>query len=46
MPTLEISGYGRVWVDDSFLSLSPEEQNATVEEIAANLRASAPVIEV
>ncbi|ASP96713.1 hypothetical protein GOC87_18825 [Sinorhizobium meliloti] len=46
MPTLEINGHGRVWVDDSFLSLTREQQQATVEEIAANLRASASVIEV
>ncbi|MBO6901371.1 MAG: hypothetical protein JJ864_08495 [Rhizobiaceae bacterium] len=36
MPTLNIEGK-RVKVDDSFLSLSPEEQNATVEEIARSL---------
>lgn len=36
MPTLTIEGR-KVKVDDSFLSLSPEQQNATVEEIAASL---------
>ncbi len=34
--TLNINGK-KVTVDDSFLKLSPEEQNATVEEIAASL---------
>jgi hypothetical protein len=38
MATLNINGK-RVKVDDSFLSLSPEQQNATVEEIAATLGA-------
>lgn len=36
MPTLNINGQ-RVKVDDSFLSLTPEQQNATVDEIAASL---------
>lgn len=36
MATLNINGK-RVKVDDSFLSLSPEQQNATVDEIAASL---------
>jgi len=36
MPTLNIEGH-RVRVDDSFLKLSPDEQNATVEEIASSL---------
>ncbi|MDR9813115.1 hypothetical protein [Rhizobium hidalgonense] len=36
MPTLNIQGQ-RVKVDDSFLQLSPEEQNKTVEEIAGQL---------
>ncbi len=36
MATLNINGK-KVKVDDSFLSLSPEEQNATVDEIAASL---------
>ncbi|AIL98101.1 hypothetical protein [Sinorhizobium meliloti] len=43
MPTLEINGHGRVWVDDSFHSLTREQQQATVEEIAADLRASASI---
>lgn len=38
MPTLNINGT-RVKVDDSFMSLSPEQQNATVDEIAASLGA-------
>lgn len=40
MPTLNIEGR-RVTVDDSFLKLSPEQQNATVEEIASSFK-SAP----
>jgi hypothetical protein len=36
MPVLDISGH-EVEVDDSFLSLSPEKQNATVDEIAQSL---------
>lgn len=36
MATLEINGK-RVQVDDSFLSLSPDQQQKTVEEIAASL---------
>lgn len=36
MPTLNIDGQ-RVKVDDSFLSLTPEQQNATVEEIAQSI---------
>lgn len=36
MPTLNIQGR-RVKVGDEFLSLTPEQQNATVEEIAASL---------
>lgn len=39
MPTLNIEGQ-KVKVDDSFLQLSPEEQNATVEEIAQSLGVS------
>lgn len=38
MPTLNINGQ-RVAVDESFLSLSPEQQNATVDEIAKTLPA-------
>ncbi len=37
MPTLTINGT-KVQVDDSFLTLSPEQQNATVDEIAAHLQ--------
>lgn len=36
MPTLEINGQ-RVAVDDSFLKLSPDEQQSTVDHIAASL---------
>jgi len=36
MPTLNIEGQ-KVKVDDGFLNLSPEQQTATVEEIAASL---------
>lgn len=36
MATLNINGQ-RVKVDDSFLSLTPEQQNATVDEIAQSL---------
>lgn len=36
MPTLNIEGR-RVKVDDGFMSMSPEEQNATVDEIAGQL---------
>lgn len=39
MPTLNIEGH-KVQVDDSFLSLTPDQQNATVEEIAKSLSAS------
>lgn len=39
MPTLNIQGK-RVKVDDSFLQLSPEEQNRTVEEIASQIGVS------
>lgn len=41
MATLNINGK-KVKVDDSFLSLSPEEQNATVDEIAASLGGAQP----
>ena len=37
MPTLNIEGR-RVKVDDSFLQLSPDQQNATVEEIASSFK--------
>jgi hypothetical protein len=36
MPTLNIQGK-RVKVDDSFLQLSPEDQNKTVDEIASHM---------
>jgi hypothetical protein len=39
MPSLNIEGR-KVTVDDSFLKLSPEQQNETVDHIASSLRAS------
>lgn len=36
MPILEIDGIGRVEVGDEFRKLSPEQQNATVEEIRSS----------
>ena len=36
MPILEIDGVGRVDVGNEFLSLSPDQQHATVQEIAAS----------
>jgi hypothetical protein len=41
MPTLNIEGR-KVTVDDSFLKLPAEQQNATVEEIAASFSKAAP----
>ncbi len=41
MPVLNIEGR-KVTVDDSFLKLDPEQQNATVEEISASLSKAAP----
>ncbi|NEW95499.1 hypothetical protein [Rhodopseudomonas sp. BR0G17] len=41
MPTLNIEGR-KIRVDDSFLQLSPEQQNATVEEIAKSLGSAQP----
>lgn len=44
MATLNIQGQ-KVTVDDSFLQLSPEQQNATVDEIASSLNTqSAPQV--
>lgn len=40
MTTLNIEGH-KVQVDDSFLQLSPDQQNATVEEIAKSLGSGA-----
>jgi hypothetical protein len=40
VPTLNIEGR-KVSVDDSFLKLSPEQQNATVEEIASSFKTPA-----
>src|SRR5687768_9811104 len=45
MLTLNIDGVGKVRVDDTFLSLSPEDQAKTVDEIAAKLRAGPPTVE-
>lgn len=42
MPILEIDGVGRVEVGNEFLSLSPEQQEATVQEIASSSRKPAP----
>jgi hypothetical protein len=42
MTTLNINGQ-HVTVDDSFLSLSPDEQHSTVEEIAQHLTPADPV---
>lgn len=42
MPMLEIEGQ-RVEVGDEFLKLTPEQQQATVNEIAATLKPAAPV---
>lgn len=36
MPILEIDGVGRVEVGDEFLKLSPEQQDATVQEIVSS----------
>ncbi len=41
MPTLDIGGQ-QVEVDDSFLKLTPEQQNATVNEIVGSLPKAAP----
>lgn len=38
MPILEIDGVGRVDVGQEFLKLSPEQQHATVQEIAASVK--------
>jgi len=37
MATLEIDGVGRIQVDDSFRSLSPQDQEATVQEIISQI---------
>lgn len=42
MATLEINGR-EVEVDDSFLSLTPDQQNATVDEIAASMANEVPL---
>ncbi len=45
MPTLNIEGH-QVNVDDSFLKLSPEDQNATVDEIHKSLGGPAPAADI
>ncbi|QDK34721.1 hypothetical protein [Sphingomonas sp. IC081] len=40
MPILEIDGLGRVEVDDTFLKMSPQEQEATINEIVQSTQAS------
>lgn len=45
MATLNIEGR-KVTVDDGFLKLTPEQQNATVDEIARTLGAGKPALEV
>ena len=42
MPKIRIDGVGVVNVDDSFLDLSPEEQNETIEEIVREAKRSSP----
>lgn len=42
MPIIEIDGVGRVEVDDSFLQLSPQQQEATVNEIVSSTRSAPP----
>lgn len=42
MPIIEIDGVGRVEVGNEFLSLSPEQQNATVQEIASSATKAKP----
>ncbi|RME97056.1 MAG: hypothetical protein D6773_16310 [Alphaproteobacteria bacterium] len=39
MPIIDIEGVGRVEVEDAFNNLTPEEQQAEVEAIAADIRA-------
>jgi hypothetical protein len=38
MPIVEIDGIGRVEVGDNFLQMPPEQQNATIQEIASSAR--------
>ncbi|MCC8954105.1 hypothetical protein H8B02_11725 [Bradyrhizobium sp. Pear77] len=45
MATLDINGQ-RVTVDDSFLKLSPEDQQSTVDHIAANLAPKADPVSI
>jgi hypothetical protein len=42
MATLQIDGIGKVNIDDGFLKLSPEQQAAEVDAIAAQVRGGAP----
>lgn len=41
MPIIEIDGVGRVEVGDEFTALPPDQQNATVQEIAASFKPKA-----
>lgn len=40
MPVIQIDGVGKVEVDDSFLSMSPDEQNAVVSSIMSQAKGS------
>jgi hypothetical protein len=42
MPTVQIDGIGKVKLDDSFNSLPPDQQEATINEIAQSHHAAAP----
>lgn len=42
MPKIQIDGVGTVEVDDNFMSLPPDQQQRTVEEIAASAKPSSP----
>jgi hypothetical protein len=43
MPVVEIDGIGRVELGNEFMSLSPEQQNATIQEIASSRRGNVSV---
>lgn len=40
--TVQIDGVGKVQLDDGFQSLSPEQQQATIDEISSSAKRSAP----
>lgn len=44
MATINIEGVGRVQLDDSFRSLSPEQQESTIAEIAASKKPQTPSV--